>query len=734
MDASNGKLTDTAIPGSATHRACLALCTLLAALLVAPLCWSQQSASVDSAPDAVAAAVARIDVDRIAALTALRTMSEDPNQPLRGEAAVALANAMADGPERTELPALAERMLNNGALSAEQSVQVFVLRSAALEALKQWPEDDSALQIQADALAAAVPAGDVRAKPWRAVGKARLSTGRFPDAELAFRKALQGFEGAAASALQAEYQRDLGVALAQQGKLDQSLEAFLTSQASREALGLPDSADLLGNMAGLYLYMERWDQALDLSERAIAASPPESAGRARFTNNAGSALFGLGRLDEARARFEAALAMAERAKAPTLSALNNLAFVLLKQGETREALQRFEQIEAIAIASNDLNLRGVSSKNIGEAWVALGDRNRADHYLQAAREVYAKSDNRPKAVELFPLLIDNLEALGRHHEALQRMREFKAMSDVITNVASNERIAKLEANAELKRKEAELAVQRADLALKQAEVDRLNAQEANERLQRNGLIGALVAAAIILLLLVRLLRHRARAHRELLRKNQEIEAHRERLQQLNDVIQRQSEEDALTGLYNRRHLQELLERRAAGGGDRAPVLAIVADLDHFKRVNDEFGHPAGDQVLRHVADVLRGCQREGDELIRWGGEEFIWLCRGATEAQAPGLCARLQSALADNPTELDGRQLPLTVSLGFAAATLWPGREADVDLAIRLADQAAYGAKAAGRNTWMGYRAGTTPPEDIDLDRCSTEIMEREGWVQRMAA
>ena len=110
MDASNGKLTDTAIPGSATHRACLALCTLLAALLVAPLCWSQQSASVDSAPDAVAAAVARIDVDRIAALTALRTMSEDANQPLRGEAAVALANAMVDGPERTELPTYAQAL------------------------------------------------------------------------------------------------------------------------------------------------------------------------------------------------------------------------------------------------------------------------------------------------------------------------------------------------------------------------------------------------------------------------------------------------------------------------------------------------------------------------------------------------------------------------------------------------------------------------------------------------
>lgn len=716
-------------PRGRAHAAALSM------LLMSGACWSQPApAPAEPAADAVAAAVAQIESDRPASLAALRAIWDDLDHPQRGTAAIALAKAMQAGEERAELPALAQSMLDSGALSADQAVRVFVLRMAALEALKQWPADDAPLQAQAEALAAAVPAGDARAMPWRAVGRARLTLGRFHEAELGFRAALQGFDGAPATELRAEYERDLGVALAQQGKLDASLESFLASQATRDALGLSDSPDLLGNLAGLYLYMERWDRALELAERAIAASPPESPSRGRFINNAGSALFGLARLDEARARFEQSLALTERIGAPSLSALNNLAFVLLKQGETREALRRFEQIEAIAAGSNDLSLLGVAKKNIGEAWIALGDRRRADGYLQAAHEVYAQSDNRPKAIELFPLLIDNLAALGRHDEALQRMREFKAMHDEMNSVASNERIAQLEANAELKRKEAELAVQRAELALKQAEVDRLNAQEANERLQRHGLIGAVAALGLILILLVRHLAHRARAHRELLRKNEEIDAHRGRLQQLNDVIRRQNEEDALTGLYNRRHLQALLERRAAGAGDAAPVLAIVADLDHFKRINDEYGHPVGDQVLKHVAEVLRGCQRAGDELIRWGGEEFIWLCRGASEAQAPELCARLQESLARHPIEVDGEALALTASLGFAAASMWPDRAADVDLAIRLADQAAYGAKAAGRNTWMGYRAGGTPPPDIDLDRCSTETMEREGWVTRMAA
>ncbi|MCB1554774.1 MAG: diguanylate cyclase [Xanthomonadales bacterium] len=716
----------------------------LAMFVVAPALHARQAAEQTdaaaspavepSAADAVESAVALVDADRPAALGRLRAIWEDPDHPLRGRAAVALTGVMVDGPDNEAVETLSQAMLDSAALSADERALVFANRLRAQASLKQWPDDDSGIESRVETFAAAATPGDARASLWQAMGRGRLSRGRFPDAEQSFRKALDAYDTEQMSEDRSDYLRDLGVALAQQGKLDQALEYMLASQSAREALGLPDSHLLLGNLAGLHLYMERWEKALELSERAIAASPPESAGRAKYINNSGSALFGLGRLDDARVRFEEALAMNEHAGSSTLSPLNNLAFVLLKQGNTREALRRFEQIAAIAAQSKDLALLGVAYKNIGEAWIALGDRRRADSYLQRARAVYAESDNRPKALELYPVLIDNLSALGRHEEALRWMREYKSLSDEVNSVASNERIAQLEANVELKRKESELAVQKADLALKQADLDRLHAQEANERLQRNGLIGAVVALGLILLLLVRLLAHRARAHRELLRKNEEIDGHRERLQQLNDVIRRQSEEDALTGLYNRRHLQALLHRRSTDGPDGTPLLAIVADLDHFKRINDKFGHPAGDKVLQHVAEVLRGCQREGDELIRWGGEEFIWLCRGATDVQAPELCARLQQALADHPAEVEGRQVALTASLGFAAASMWPSREPNVDLAIRLADQAAYRAKAAGRNTWSGYRAGAEPPADIDLDRCPAETLEREGWITQSAA
>jgi diguanylate cyclase (GGDEF)-like protein len=708
--------------------AALAVCVLAAPSV---LCASTAPAPSN---DVVDEAVTQLDADRATALAQLRALWADPAQPLRGKAAVALSSALGKGEGRDTLPALVTEMLDSGVLTPTERALVFSNRLSALSEQRQWPEDDAALRAEAEAFSNAAPAGDGRAAPLDAIGAGLLSRGKFPEAEQWFRKALSVYEGSGPTRRRSDYLRNLGVALAQEGKLDQSLEAMLDSQSMREALGLPDSHLLLGNLAGLHLYMERWDRALALAERAIAASPPDSASRTKYINNAGSALFGLGRIDEARVRFEESLALAERLGAPSLSPLNNLAFALLKQGDTREAMRRFEQIEAIATQNHDLALLGVAKKNLGESWIALGDRRRADTFLQAARDIYKESDNRPKAVELYPVLIDNLEALGRHAEALQRMREFKALNDEMNSVASNERIAGLEANAELRHKESELAIQKAGLAAQQADIERLQAQEVSERLKRQLLIGAIVALALILMLLARHVRLRARAHNELLRKNGEIDAHLRDLERLNDVVRKQSEEDALTGLYNRRHLQALLSHRSAHPDMGYPLLAIVADLDHFKRINDAFGHPVGDKALLHVAGVLRRCQRDGDELIRWGGEEFIWLCRGASEAQAPALCARLQQALADHPLEIDGHTITLTVSLGFAPASLWPGREPDVDLAIRLADQAAYCAKAAGRNTWTGYSAGIEPPADVDLARCTAETMEQQGWVRRVAA
>lgn len=146
--------------------------------------------------------------------------------------------------------------------------------------------------------------------------------------------------------------------------------------------------------------------------------------------------------------------------------------------------------------------------------------------------------------------------------------------------------------------------------------------------------------------------------------------------------------DTLTGLANRRAFLKTAEE-IAQRDDRSCI--AVFDLDHFKSVNDTFGHDAGDHVLREFAHVARSMVRENDLLARMGGEEFALLLPGVLPKDAEGICNRLLEALAKEPVRYDGHLIGVTASGGVSKL------ERDVALALRRADEAMYQAKLAGR-------------------------------------
>ena len=152
--------------------------------------------------------------------------------------------------------------------------------------------------------------------------------------------------------------------------------------------------------------------------------------------------------------------------------------------------------------------------------------------------------------------------------------------------------------------------------------------------------------------------------------------------------------DALTGLSNRRQIDLDLDgsvKHAHRRGD--PMCVALVDIDHFKSVNDRFGHIVGDEVLISVAGCLAGSLRAGDHVGRFGGEEFLLVLPGTTMAQASSLVERLRVRLEALPPLPSGER-PVTASFGLAA---WRGDESAADLLLR-ADQALYRAKSAGRN------------------------------------
>lgn len=165
--------------------------------------------------------------------------------------------------------------------------------------------------------------------------------------------------------------------------------------------------------------------------------------------------------------------------------------------------------------------------------------------------------------------------------------------------------------------------------------------------------------------------------------------------------------DPLTGLANRRHFMELMERELARGrGGQGPLPLLMIDLDHFKEVNDRWGHPAGDQVLRQVAGVLRSGTREGAILARIGGEEFAIVLPGQDLAAAARCAERLCAAVAAAAIHGVAGLERVTVSIGVAACD---GETAGLGQLLRVADLQLYRAKQEGRNRVCVAGGADTP-------------------------
>ncbi len=212
--------------------------------------------------------------------------------------------------------------------------------------------------------------------------------------------------------------------------------------------------------------------------------------------------------------------------------------------------------------------------------------------------------------------------------------------------------------------------------------------------------------------------HRRRARELALAVAERTEA----LARANAELDRLARLDSLTGLGNRRELAALERARTAGKG----TLVAIIDIDHFKAINDRFGHRAGDEVLAELGDRLRSICRQGDRVLRYGGEEFVLVAEDGSDAAAMALLRRVLVAVGDTAFRVSASEMPLRITVSAGAARIADVEPGELSACLTLADEALYAAKEHGRDqAWLIHPEG----EGMLRSGRRARILRREGLV-----
>lgn len=469
------------------------------------------------------------------------------------------------------------------------------------------------------------------------------------------------------------------------GRYDEALEQALAGLRYLEDRGdRGQEANVRLLIGFVHRNMSHWEEALAFFAGAerLAREIEAPVLAVRALNEQGNVLQLSGRPTEALPLHRAALAQARATGDGVViaSCANDL-------GGTYFVLERYDDALALFLEAYSLHLRlgstreaGLGATNVAALHLALGRRDEALRWAREGLRIIQPTGRAPdEEVARATLAL----VLAERGEAAGAYEQLKAAYELRERIASDEtarRMADLAALYEADRREAEIAILTRDRAIQRLELDR-------ERKQRTLILGGLTASGVLAGLL-------ALGYRSKLRTNRIITLANAELTTARDQLDRLSRTDALTGLANRRHVDEKLAEEVLRHQRRGDEFTVVlADLDHFKRINDQYGHPAGDAVLVHAAEVLRGGVRTLDTVGRWGGEEFILVLPLTGIDGACAVAEKIRIALAGGTIQFG--DVALSVSATFGAAAYSGGELGDT---LRRADDALYRGKQAGRN------------------------------------
>lgn len=430
-----------------------------------------------------------------------------------------------------------------------------------------------------------------------------------------------------------------------------ALEYALSALRAAQELGdRSREGEVLNTMSGVYAESKSLDHSISTYHKALYLFQElaDKQGESLVLNNLALTHLQAGdcgaALEESLASLE--IARANQLTSIELTALGTVGEVYLGMDDLSRAHAYLQQALAMAIEKGSRYDQFWSLLNLGKVYLRQKDERAALDALHQALAISGAARDRAGQFQCHELLAHIYEGQGHYRDALTHFKEFHALKESVFNENTAKRLAGLQ------------VVHQVETAKRDAEIHYIKTIELQKEIE-------------------------------------------DRKQAQSTLVQLATT-DALTGLLNRREFFVLAERAfQRAQRERRRLAAILLDLDHFKRINDTYGHAVGDQVLAGVAQTIRANVREDELVGRYGGDEFVILLPGSTLARARKIARRLHENLTNQRFETERGTLSVGSSLGVAELA---SADTGLDVLVDHADRAMYSAKRAGRNRTATYQ------------------------------
>lgn len=490
------------------------------------------------------------------------------------------------------------------------------------------------------------------------------------------------------------------------GQSDKALAAYLSAFRSIEhdnsARTPVRLMHLRISMAGLHANMKNYDLAKTLLQAALDEvnnQPALEEHLPAIYTQLGIIQLELGEFLAAEKSYQAGLQIAKHhSDIGTQATLhNNLGDLYLRQGQLDSALMQFNASLTVSGPGVDPVLKALLMFNVGQVMVLQEQFEDGLSVMQEALSVLEKGSSQNDYLSYLQEMADAYHEAGQYRKEAVLLRQHNALSQALFQTERDKQINQLQEDFSAKEKEKEISELTQSNAIKALELDRKTLQYEVMVL----LVLLIVMTAVLLWLFYR-----------------RVKRANNKLTEMNVKLADQSMRDPLTGLLNRRSLHNYMQEKQRDRRDPLPALTdgfILLDIDHFKHINDHYGHAAGDAVLIELAQRLRDLVRDGDLVLRWGGEEFLIVLRRVNIDDLMQFASRVLDSIAKEPVHYQKLQLNITASAGTITFPFTQDEKGDLDWqkTLRLADNALYLGKVDGRNRAYGFYALSQPYEQI---------------------